>query len=150
MVQVTTLVFDSLTYKAKLTGKIISMANVTVSPLELSSLISFIRFALEKIYKPFGEIRNIQLVKIMKKLDQLEYGKIEDIIKAIEDDYSAISLKKDFDVTEYNFLIAYIVKMINNTLNDFNITLNQELLNENNRELLNIVSPNNKFLTLLA
>lgn len=148
--QVTTLVFENLVSNTKLVGKIVSDRNLTMTSLEVSALIAYIRFALEKLYRPFGDVRSTAMEKVMKKLAWLEYGKIEDVKKAIETDYSPISLTADFNVTEYNFLITYIVKIINNTLTPFNLSLTQELIDENNKVLFDIISPNTRFLTLLS
>lgn len=148
--QVTTLVFENLVSNTKLVGKIISDKNLTMTSIEVSALIAYIRFALEKLYRPLGDVRSTLMEKVMKKLAWLEYGKIEDVKKDIEKDYSPISLTADFNVTEYNFLITYIVKIINNTLTSFNLSLTQELIDENNKVLFDIVSPNTRFLTLLS
>ena len=148
--QVTTLVFENLVSNTKLVGKIVSDRNLTMTSLEVSELIAYIRFALEKLYRPLGDVRSTLMEKVMKKLAWLEYGKLEDVKKTIETDYSPISLTADFNVTEYNFLITYIVKIINNTLTPFNLSLTQELIDENNKVLFDIVAPKTRFLTLLS
>lgn len=148
--QVTTLVFENLVSNTKLVGKIVSDRNLTMTSLEVSALIAYIRFALEKLYRPLGDVRSTLMEKVMKKLDWLEYGNIDDVKKAIEKDYASINLTAGFNVTEYNFLITYIVKIINNTLTPFILSLTQELIDENNKVLFDIVSPNTRFLTLLV
>ena len=148
--QVTTLVFENLVSNTKLVGKIVSDRNLTMTSIEVSALIAYIRFALEKLYRPLGDVRSTLMEKVMKKLAWLEYGKLEDVKKTIETDYSPISLTADFNVTEYNFLITYIVKIINNTLTPFNLSLTQELIDENNKVLFDIVAPKTRFLTLLS
>ena len=148
--QVTTLVFENLVSNTKLVGKIVSDKNLTMTSLEVSALVAYIRFALEKLYRPLGDVRSTLMEKVMKKLDWLEYGNIDDVKKAIEKDYAPINLTAGFNVTEYNFLITYIVKIINNTLTPFILSLTQELIDENNKVLFDIVSPNTRFLTLLV